>query len=150
MASIDDALRQTLLENAGVSAWVGSRIHSPFLPQSGPYPAIAFRTPDEEREPTLDVGITGPPMTRFVFFSAVKEPSAGLAAKEIARRIDEAIRHALLPLRGDVAVTASSPPETVAIQGVFFVTRAQQFDDRTQTHEYASVYDVHYSETIPD
>ena len=41
MASIDDALRQTLLENAGVSAWVGTRIHSPFLPQSGPYPAIA-------------------------------------------------------------------------------------------------------------
>lgn len=145
---VGEALKKILSDSASVSALVGNRIIPGTIEQTTVWPAVAFRRVDEIREPTLDSPSTEPPMSRFVFFSVVKQGVySGVSARRLASQVDKAMRDALLGFSGTVVVDALSPPDSMIVQGIFFVRSVDTYDDKTQTYQYASVYDVHFSES---
>lgn len=150
MAFIEDALKQILSDDADVSALVSNRIYPGVLQDASPLPGVAFRVVDTEREPVLDSKTHGPTLARFVFFSVAKDISGTNSPRRMASLIDKAVRHALQGYKDVVIVDSISPAEMVDVQGIFFVTASDTFDDRTKTYQAASVFDVHFSETIPD
>lgn len=145
---IEEALKQILSDSASVSALVGTRIIPGVVEQTTVWPAVAYRRVDEEREPTLDSPATTAPVARFVFFSVVKRGTYnGVSARRLASLVDKAIRQRLLGFSGDVVVDALSPPESMEVQGIFFVHAADTYDDKTESYQYATVYDVAFSES---
>ncbi len=150
MAFIEDALKQILSEDPDVVALVGTRITPGTLSQNATYPAIAFRNVGVEREPVLDSKTTGPAASRFIFFSCAKLPDGDYSARRVASLVDKAVRHALQGYKDVVIITALSPAEMVDVQGIFFAEASDLYDDRSQTYQYASVFDVRHSEEVPD
>lgn len=149
---VEDALKKILSDSADVSALVDNRIIPGTLEQVTVYPAVAYRKFDEDREPTLDSPRTGPPVAQFVFFAVVKKGNytyngQTVSARRLASQVEKAIRARLQGFKDVVIVDALSPPEMMDVQGIFFVRSADTYDDRTETYQYASVYDVHFSDS---
>lgn len=140
MALIGQVVRHILANDAGVTALVGQRIYRTRLLQTTQYPAIAFRKADEDAEATLDSPATATPDFEIVCFAAAKGIVGGLSPEEQSERIDRAIYAALTGFSGNVVLSELSPPETVAVQGIFFVRSADFYDDRTETHQHGSVF----------
>lgn len=143
---VEDALKIILSADADVTALVGNRIYSGFLPPNVTYPAVAFRKPDETRDPQLSSPTTDPPDAEIVFFSVCKEPVSGVSARRMASTIDKAIRQVLHGYADVVIDESASPQGMMDIQGIFFSRGSDGYDDRTQTHQYGSVYRVRYTD----
>lgn len=143
---IEDALKIILMADPNVTALVDDRIYGGFLTDATTYPAVAFRKPDETREAQLDSPTTDPPDAEIVFFSVSKGVINGMSARRMASSIDKAIRGALHGYADIVIDDTASPQEMMEIQGIFFSRGSDGYDDRTQTHQYASVFRVRYKD----
>lgn len=147
---IEDALKKILSDSAEVRSLVGTRVHNGVLPQklaTTDYPCIVFRKVDEDREPTLGSASTEPPNAEFVFFAVTRGVFADKSAQRMASTVDKTLRGAIHGYKDVVIVDTLSPPEMMDVQGIFFRRAAHTYDDKTETHQYASVYDVRYSDS---
>lgn len=147
---IEEAIPIVLMADAGVFAITGSRIKPGFLKQFTEYPAVAFSllSRDSMNTDTLaweERGHAQIVESRFRFLSMSKGKGNLLAAK----RLDEALRLALVGYAGPVTNSAS-PPETVTIQGVFADTCRDAYDDETETNIVDRVLRIVHSEVRPD
>jgi hypothetical protein len=142
---LEAALRTLLGDDNGVSNIVGSRIFPGVLPQTVQYPAMAYRLVSREHERRLEPrGSSGLARSRFRFFSTAK----GATAYADAKRLDEALRLCLDGYHGVVS-DDQSPASTLRIHGAFAQTTFDQYDDKTQTHQVLTDYDVWAEETQP-
>ncbi len=144
---VEQALKQILLNNAGVAAIVSGRVFPSILPQSVVYPAIVYRLTKRSSEPVMAPRGTGPPVSRFWLISAAKGSGAG--SYQAAKLLDEAVRLALQGYNGTVILTDSSPQVSVQIQGAFFDGAEDFYDDATQTHQAGSLFMIWHNQTQP-
>lgn len=145
MLLVEEALQIILRANAGLTALVGTRITPGVLSQSSAYPAIAYRLVDRDHATHLSGrASTGLARSGFRFFSASK----GATAYSDTKRVNEALRLALMGFSGTVQ-SAASPPLTLHIQRIEPTGTREFYDDPTQTWQVQSDYDVWASEQIP-
>lgn len=145
MALVEHVVRQILVNSGGLVSLVSRRFHKTKLPQQATYPAVVIRKVDQSAEPTLDSPATGPPEFDVACFACAKGIVAGLSPEEMSGRIDAEIYDALTGFSGEVILSEVSPPETVWVQGIFFIRSADFYDDRTETYQYGSAFTVRMS-----
>jgi hypothetical protein len=136
---VEDALKEILGADADVSALAGNRIYSGVLNDASLYPAIAYRQIDGTADPTLDSPGDGPFKGRFIFFSVAKGVLNGTSPKRQAALLHKYLKTALIGYQNTVLLPDT---ETLYIQGIFFDTEADTYDDRTQTYQYAAILEV--------
>lgn len=143
---LKQAIYQLLANNAGVNAVAVARIYPGTLPQTVVYPAIAYRKIiPRPPDPILSSKTTGPTESHFIFYSVAQ----GTVGAKTAERLSEAVRLCLQGYSGLVTLTDSSPVETFQIHGIFWQGDEDAYDDKTQTHQVASVYSIHHAQEIP-
>lgn len=147
---IEEAVYQLLSANAGVTALASGRIFAGVLPQDlQNYPAIAYRAPatgNRMNRRTIQVMEGGCSLVaqRIHVFSAAK----GKRDYGPAAELDAAVCGALEDYQGTVSIPASSPLESIYVQGIFATTLAHAygFDDKTQTHNFVTEFEIHYTD----
>lgn len=144
---VEQAIFKILRSDAAVAALCGTRIHPGVLPQSVIFPAIAFRTVFFEDQTRLEYpGSSGFGTWRIRTFAVMR----GEDGYDVAKRLDKQIRLAMQGFRGTVVDDTVSPQEFLVIQCVFTNTTFDlPYDDKTQTHQIASDFDVTAEEEQP-
>lgn len=142
---IHEAIRLKLLADAGVSA-ITTRIYPGVLSQSVTYPAIAYRITG--KDPVLKLeerGRNGLARFSIRFFSTTDRAHGGY---DTAKNLDDAIRLCLEGFRGSIS-NDDSPIETVEIDGIFHSNTFDGYEDRTETFQVLTEYDVWAEEEKP-
>lgn len=124
---VEEALKILILENAGVSALIGTRLYPGSLPQTATYPALSYRLERRRGIQRLDPRGTGDILTLSVvrFFSSAK----GNNAYSTAKAIDAALFQCLYGFNGTVTNTALSPQQSLYIDGIHDIdSRDFEFD----------------------
>lgn len=138
---VHEALQVRLLADADVTA-ITENISRGYLGQTPNYPAAVYRSPDEDRlDETLDeFNAIGLRRLEFTFFSTANKATGGIDA---ADELDRAIRACLEGFVGTITDADASPDESVDIQGIFHVGKFDFYDDKTETSQVVSRYDVY-------
>lgn len=138
---VHEAIRLRLLADADVTA-ITENIYRGYLSQNVTYPAVAYRSPDNERvDATLDeFNALGLRRLEFTFFSTTNKANGGI---DTADALDRAIRACLEGFVGTITDTDASPDESVDIQGIFHANTFDGYDDKTETSQVVSRYDVY-------
>ncbi len=144
---VEQALRQILLNDAGVSAIVSGRIFPGTLAQSVTYPAIVYRLTRRASDPVMTPRGTSLPMSRYWLISTSK--GSGSGSYQAAKLLDEAVRLALQGYNGTVTLTSSSPQVSVQIQGIFFDGSEDFYDDASETHQAGSLFLIWHNQQQP-
>lgn len=144
---IEEAVYKLLSTDSGVIALVGGRIFSGVLPQDlEGYPAIAYRAPATGNRRVIQVMEGGCSLVsqRIHVFSADK----GKRKYGTAAELDAAVSIALNDYSGVVSIPATSPLESIDVQAIFQTTLAHAygFDDKTQTHNFVTEFEIHYTD----
>lgn len=133
----EDALRLKLLADADVIA-ITTRIYPMVLSQDAVYPAIAYRLDNQDELLKLDSeGHTDLVAHRFLFFSTTDQAHGGY---DTARDLASAIRSCLGGFVG--SVTNSAATATYNINGIFHIFTRGGYEDKTQTYQFISEYQV--------
>lgn len=156
---VEEGLVKILLDDVGVTAFVGDRIYPGVLPQKEEeglsYPAIVFYIPpgsNRQRTKRLEVrGFSGETLSRYRFFCLAKGAFNGMSDYATAKYLEMAVFQCLQGWNGDVSDDAS-PESTVHIGSILEPESpyyAELWDDETETRQVACDYEVSHSETIP-
>lgn len=134
-----EAIRLRLRADAGVSA-ITTRIYKGVLTQSVTYPAVAYRGTDEEAQRRLETFTSGGiSRLELRFFSTTNLANGGA---DRAYALDRAIKASLEGFSGTITDTSVTPNESVSIQGIFHQRTFEAYDDKSQTYQVITDYEV--------
>ena len=132
MSVIEEAVRWKLVNVAGVSALVSTRVYSSELPQKPTYPAVIYERVDSQRDYTL----SGPSgfVTSTFQLRAYAETYGG--AKTLAVKIRQSINGMEGTILG------------VRLLGVFLQSESDEFDDELQNNSVLLDYTINHDEVL--
>lgn len=147
---IEEAIYKLLKTSGTVTDLVVGRIFAGVIPQENhTWPALCYRAPADtgrgrEVIRVLEGGCTLV-RQRIQIFSAGRTYGA-------ASTLDQAVSSVLDEFRGTVVKDATSPEESIDIQGIFLAPRgnglahAYQYVDKTKLHEFISEFDCNFTD----
>jgi len=112
MSGIIHAVNFKLKATSDITDVVSTRIWYKVLPQNPTYPALTFQEIDDLRYQTHDLYV-GPARARIQF-------DVWTESKSESETLIEAVIDTFAPYRGSVALTGTSPLETVYIDAAIF------------------------------
>lgn len=132
MSDIEEAIRDKLLNDANVSALVGTRIYSSELPQKPTYPALIYERVDSERDFTME-GPSGFVESTFqirVYAESYQE------AKDLSNKTRQALNGLSEIVLG------------VRIHAIFLQSDSDEFDDDLEINSAILDFTVNHDETL--
>lgn len=141
MADVRLGLRAYLLADGSISSAVGgSRIHPIKLPQGQTTDSIVYTRISAQGDHHME-GASGLVRTRIqIDCYSLSANSAVTLANLVKERIDG--------FRGDMAWDENSPANAVTVQGIFFDSERESFDDLTKLYGVSRDYLVWFKELI--
>lgn len=133
-----EGLKNYLTGDTGIEALVADRVYPVRLPQKVTLPAITYQLISDPRDPHLR-GVTGRARPRFQIDSyALTQLSADVLGGLVRQRLDG--------FKGEFSDDAS-PPATITVQGVFFETAMELFDEDINggSSRHSADYFIHHS-----
>lgn len=134
------AFNLLLRSNAGVAAIVIDRIYASRAPQTPTYPLVLHRTEAIEDPSEVMEGSAGLAERRIRVYCAA-------ADYQTAKVLDDAVKAAAHGFHGVIS-DDGSPEDTIALQRVWRVFTADDYDDKTQKHQVVSDYLVTAEEPV--
>lgn len=142
--NIEQAVYQILKTDAGIIALVSGRIFAGVAPQEvHDDQFLVYRSAGDRRHVrTLEGGCALFTQRMHVFSAGRKYGQAAVLDDVVIQVLDE--------FRNTVTLPATSPPESIFIEGIFLTPLAHEYDyiDSTQRHQFISEFECTFLDPV--